>query len=175
MRALSLSVLLLSSAALARTEYQTALKSAWSLASTPDCTTCHNAVPEQCGNTGTKFALTLKTKASITTCPSMTGTAPAQISVITAGLNAMKTDMTDSDNDGMSDYNELVAGRNPNVVGTGIVDAGSTTDAGKAGVDAGAPMGGCSTVPQGSTVPVPLVLGALGLLALAVMRRQLAR
>ncbi len=173
MRLLLLSFVLLSTAAFARTEYQAALKTTFALSTTPDCTTCHNAVPEGCGNTQTKFALTLKTKANITMCPP--AMSAAQTSVITTGLNAMKTDMTDSDMDGTSDLAELQAGNNPNVVGTGRPDGGTSTDGGKTTADGGVPMQGCSTTPDGSTVPVPLVLGALALLGLGVLRRQVAR
>ena len=99
----------------ATSDFPDAIKSHLSLSYSPDCTElCHVGSPMS-GTANQPFALAMKKR----------GLEPSNEVSLFAALDQMRTDAVDSDGDGVTDIDELVAETNPNVAGGG---SGGTTD-----------------------------------------------
>ncbi len=84
--------------------FPTELQQDWGLPSTPDCTLCHSSDLGGTGTVTTPFGRSLLEQ----------GTMGMDNGSLRAALAVLKADNTDSDGDGVSDYDELRMGLSPN-------------------------------------------------------------
>lgn len=110
----------------ARSEYPEVVRTSYALAAPPDCSLCHIG-PQAESTAATPFAQALKAR----------GVGGGDTSKLTTVLQAIANDRVDSDNDSVSDADEIKAGTNPNVG-----NATATTPS--------APTFGCSAAPTHS-------------------------
>jgi uncharacterized protein (TIGR03382 family) len=119
----------------------------------PACIVCHDTASGGSGTANRVFALSTKKN----------GLLSADVNSLNKSLDALAAAKTDSDSDGMSDIDELKAGRDPSVPEC----------------DGGSQCGSVSKIVYGcsSTSDAPTTAGAamLALVALALVRRRRAR
>jgi uncharacterized protein (TIGR03382 family) len=144
-------VLLGAATARASSTYPSLVQSDVGMSSTPGCDLCHFNGQTGMGTVTTPVGKSLKARGCMAGSPTSLSNALAKLT----------TDKTDSDGDGMSDIDELKAGRNPNVV-DGSTDGGSVTPP----TTLPPPTYGCTAVPG------ILPLAGLALAALALRRRR---
>jgi MYXO-CTERM domain-containing protein len=143
-----------SPAALASPTYPTAIRSHLSLSDAPSCSLCHQGGQTGFGTVTTPFGVAMRDRGLV---------AEDEASLFSA-LDKMSAEGVDSDGDGASDIEELVAGTNPNG------DVGGTSSAAP-------PLAyGCNTTiaPGGAAGPsgAGLALASLAAIALASRRRR---
>jgi hypothetical protein len=102
--------LLVAGAASASGDYPAIVKSHLSLMSTPACTLCHDGSPGV-GTATTPFGTTAQGQ----------GLKLGNTALLETTLDKMKTAKSDSDKDGETDIDELIAGTDPNTAG-GVVN-----------------------------------------------------
>jgi hypothetical protein len=102
--ALALGLLLVANAAEAQEDYPSVVQNHLSLGTTPPCSLCHAKGNTGVGTVVTPFAWSMRSKGLVVDDPD---------SVVRA-LDALKAAHTDSDGDGVSDIDELIAGTDPN-------------------------------------------------------------
>ena|GEM_PF-840956 len=127
-RPLVLVALFLGTTAGATSNFPSAIRTATAMENTPPCILCHATAIGGRGTATQPFAETLRQHG-------LTGAFDTE-SLQTA-LGGVKEDRSDTDGDGTGDWDELAAGRNPNVAssnGSSDLFFGSTTDGGTPGV-----------------------------------------
>jgi len=103
--------LLFAGATSASPDYPATVQSHLSLKSTPACTLCHTGTPG-IGTATTPFG---------TTAHKTRGLNAGDKAALETTLDKMKTAADDSDGDGDTDIDELIAGTDPNKAGGGVV------------------------------------------------------
>lgn len=138
--------LLLAAPAFASASFPTAVKTHLSLGTEPpqSCSLCHLNGVTGIGTVNTLFGVSLRAHGAVALDEAKLG----------AALDAMRTDNTDSDGDGVPDVQELINGTDPNVP--------------EGGTKAPSPRYGCGA----NAVPGLLAGGALVLLTLRRRRRE---
>jgi hypothetical protein len=124
----SLLILLCAAPAWATDAFPAAIQNKYSLSDLhPElCSLCHTNGITGSGTVNTPFGRSLRAR----------GLMPSDTASLNAALDALATEMIDSDGDGVTDVDELIAGTSPNVANAMMVDGG---------------MGG-----GGGTTPIPL-------------------
>ncbi len=141
-------MVLAASGASATPTIPTVLQTKFKLATAPGCELCHLNGVGAASTATTPFALAVKAH----------GAKANDEAAFLAAFTAMQTEMTDSDGDGQSDIDELIAGCNPNVTGC-TADAGDALPPPRYGC-------GANSAPQGPLAWSAL-LAAAGLVAVA--------
>lgn len=142
--------LFLGTTAGATSNFPPVIRTATAMENPPPCTVCHATAVGGKGTATQPFVETMRQHG-------LTGAFDSE-SLQTA-LNGIKEDGVDTDGDGTGDWNELAAGRNPNVAssnGSSDLFYGSATDGGTPGeVPSDAPPihygFGCTAAPAPST------------------------
>lgn len=111
--AISSSALFVSNSALASDVFPGAVRDTLEMPCLPSCLLCHTVNPGMSGLTDQPFTLAMTGNAGLPN--------PGETAWVERGLAALGA--TDSDEDGMSDLDELKAGRDPNVKGAGDICA----------------------------------------------------
>ncbi len=109
--ALCAGIALFAGVASASANYPETVKTHLGLKSAPQCTLCHADGKTGIGTVNTPFGKTARGDHLVS----------GDTSKLTEVLDQMKTDATDSDDDGIGDIEELIAGTDPNLVGGGVV------------------------------------------------------
>lgn len=145
---LSLLLLVLSAPAWATDMFPAAIQNKYMLGDLPPelCALCHTNGITGAGTVNTPFGRALR----------MNGLLPNDTASLNAALDALQTAMVDSDGDGVTDIDELIAGTSPNVANMMMADGG-TGGGGGAVVVVPPVKFGCG----GSVVPGVLFFAAL--------------
>lgn len=148
----ALLVTTLSGSALASPTFPSVVQSHWSLSYAPTCSTCHQNGQTGLGTVTTPFGVSLRAA----------GAKAQDENALMAALDTIAANNTDSDGDGVSDMEELVAGTNPN---------GTSGGASAAAPD---PAFGCaaSVAPQPASPTGALFFVAAAVGVLALRRRK---
>lgn len=101
-----LALLVDASPARATPDVRAALETELNLGYSPGCTLCHDGTPGP-GTATTPFATSMIQR----------GLTPADTTSVAGAVAAMRADQVDSDGDGQTDIDELIAGQDPNVAG----------------------------------------------------------
>ena len=154
----SLLVALVGGPALASSTFPAVVQTHLSLSAPPpqSCALCHTNGITGTGTVNTPFGMALRAKGAVATNEAALATA----------LDQLQSGNVDSDGDGLSDIQELENGTDPNVANG--ADGGTGGGAGGGGGTSfpPPPIYGCGAS------SVPGLLGAAGLLLLAVLRRR---
>lgn len=138
--------------ALALPNYPGELANDLSMPCTPTCTVCHATNAGGSGTVTAAFGVAMMARGMTT-----------DTTTIQPALDAMGTDMVDSDGDGVIDIDELAAGTDPNNTGVDLCGSGTPTIV---------PQYGCVNTVPGAAPTLAGVFGAL--LATVTLRRKRA-
>lgn len=148
---------LLIAAASASTNYPATLQTELEMPCAPTCTVCHATNAGGAGTVTQAFGLAMIDRG-------LTG--GGQVALLTAALDTMATDAVDSDEDGTTDLDELVAGADPNPGAAAFCDIDG-------GGEVVVPVYGCFGGAEGTGDAAGMGLGAL--LGLTALRRRARR
>jgi uncharacterized protein (TIGR03382 family) len=151
-RAMLLGAMVAASSALATPTFPSVLQTELKITTVPACAVCHLNGVTSAGTVTTPFGKALR----------MNGLVANDDASLKTALAAVKTANSDSDADGCTDVDELVAGTNPNKAG----DCGGGGTGGGTATTLPPIKYGCGA----SSVP-----GALGVLAVALLIRRRRR